>query len=140
MASSDAEIAACYPVLVALRPHIGERGFVARIRSQEQAGYRLAFIRGTHEVVAVAGFRLGENLAWGRFLYVDDLVTHPDHRSRGHGTELLDWLKTHAAEQGCAQIHLDSGLQRTAAHRFYEGQGLTKRSFHFSQALGGRFG
>ena len=53
------------------------------------SGYRLAFVQDTDGVVAVAGFRVGENLAWGRFLYVDDLVTLPSHRSKGYGAKLL---------------------------------------------------
>ncbi|WP_363928505.1 hypothetical protein [Thiobacillus sp. 0-1251] len=45
----------------------------------------MAFVQETDGVVAVAGFRVGDNFAWGRFLYVDDLVTHPAHRSKGYG-------------------------------------------------------
>jgi GNAT superfamily N-acetyltransferase len=74
---------------------------------------------------------VGENLAWGRFLYVDDLVTHPGHRSKGHGATLLSWLEERAALEGCDQMHLDSGIQRTEAHRFYEREGMTMTSLHF---------
>lgn len=59
-------------------------------------------------MVAVAGFRVGENLAWGSFLYVDDLVTHSGHRSKGYGAKLLSWLKEQAAILSCEQIHLVS--------------------------------
>lgn len=81
VATTDIEIADCFPVMRELRPHIAENQFLSRIRSQINSGYRLAFVQVTDSVVAVAGFRVGENLAWGRFLYVDDLVTHPAHRS-----------------------------------------------------------
>ena len=36
-------------------------------------------------------------LAWGRFLYVDDLSTLPEARRRGYGMELLEWLRDEAA-------------------------------------------
>lgn len=135
LAITDAAIAACYPVMRELRPHIAASEFLPRIRSQERSGYRLACIEGPAGVVAVAGFRTGENLAWGRFLYVDDLVTLPEHRSQGYGSALLSWLRTYAAEQGCGQMHLDSGVQRKDAHRFYEREGMTLASLHFFEKI-----
>jgi len=135
IATTDAEIAACYPVMRELRPHIAEDQFVSRVRSQEKCGYRLAFVQGPDCVVAVAGFRVGENLAWGRFLYVDDLVTLPAQRSKGYGAVLLSWLKERAATEGCLQLHLDSGIQRKDAHRFYEREGMAMTSLHFVQNI-----
>lgn len=135
IATSDCEIAACYPVMQALRPHIAEDEFLARVRSQEKMGYRLAFVEQAVSVVAVAGFRIGENLAWGRFLYVDDLVTLPTQRSNGFGAGLLSWLRDFAVTQGCTQMHLDSGIQREDAHRFYAREGLSMTSFHFAEQL-----
>ncbi len=125
IAATDAEILACYPVMLALRPHVAEADFTQRVRRQETAGYRLAYAADAqNRPAAVAGFRIGENLAWGRFLYVDDLVTRPELRSQGYGTALLAWLKGHAAAEGCGQLHLDSGMQRTDAHRFYLREGV----------------
>lgn len=136
LATTDSEIAACYPVMRELRPHIAAEEFVVRIRRQERDGYRLAFVAEAGAPVAVAGFRLGENLAWGRFLYVDDLVTLAARRSQGHGAALLAWLRDYAARAGCRQFHLDSGLQRQDAHRFYEREGMTKASYHFVTTIG----
>jgi len=131
IATTDAEIAACYPVIRVLRPHLAEDSFLSRIRRQENAGYRLAFVLEPDGVVAIAGFRVGENLAWGRFLYLDDLATRPSHRSKGHGAKLLSWHKEYAIKEGCLPLHLDSGMQRKAAHRFYEREGMAMAGFHF---------
>src|SRR3990172_5949182 len=131
IAITDAEIAACYPVMRELRPHIAEDQFLSRVRGQEGDGYRLVFVREPDALVAVAGIRIGENLPWGRFLYVDDLVSLPAHRSKGYGARLLSWLMELAAKEDCQQIHLDSGIQRKEAHRFYEREGMTMASFHF---------
>lgn len=136
IAHTDAAIAACYPVMQQLRPHIVEDEFVVRVRRQGRAGYRLAFISAPDgQVTAVAGFRIGENLAWGRFLYVDDLVTRATHRSNGYGAQLLQWLKDYGAHEGCQQLHLDTRLQRKEAHRFYERAGMTASSLHFAEDL-----
>lgn len=135
LATTDAEIAACYPVMRELRPHIAQEQFLSRVRDQEKSGYRLAVVQGPDGVVAVAGFRVGENLAWGRFLYVDDLVTLAAQRSKGYGAMLLAWLKEYAAKEGCLQLHLDSGIHRKEAHRFYEREGMTMTSLHFAENI-----
>jgi hypothetical protein len=45
---------------------------------------------------------------------------------------MLSWLKSHARELGCSQLHLDSGVQRFTAHRFYVREGFKISSHHFS--------
>jgi GNAT superfamily N-acetyltransferase len=135
LAESDAEIAACHPVMQELRPHLDEGTFVHRVQRQREAGYRLAYLEDGGRPVAVAGFRLAENLAWGRFLYVDDLATLAARRSRGHGAALLRWLVAQARDARCDELHLDSGVQRKDAHRFYEREGMELTSFHFRARL-----
>ncbi len=83
-------------------------------------------------ILAAAGFNVGEKLAWGKHIYIDDLVTNAQFRSRGVGKFILDWFKTYALEIGCEQIHLDSGVQRFSAHKFYLREGFNIASHHFS--------
>lgn len=135
IACTDAELAACFPVMKELRSHLEAETFVTRIRDLEKKGYQLAYLQEQDQPLAVAGFRLGESLAWGRFLYVDDLVTALDQRSQGFGSVLLSWLRDLALKEGCDQLHLDSGVQRKDAHRFYEREGLQLASFHFACAI-----
>ena len=137
LAESDADIAACFPVMAQLRPHVPEGEFVARVRRQMADGYRLAMLREGDAVQAVAGFRVSENLAWGRFLYVDDLVAAAAQRSRGCGRALLAWLHEECRRQGCAQLHLDSGVARKDAHRFYLRERLDLAGYHFARGVGG---
>ena len=127
--------------MAALRRHLeDEAEYVRRVEeTQRPEGYRLvaAFERGGEEAVAVAGFRVGHNLAWGRFLYVDDLSTLPEARGRGHGGRLLDWLAEEARRQRCDALHLDSGVgpERVDAHRLYFNHGLRIVNHHFARAL-----
>jgi GNAT superfamily N-acetyltransferase len=102
---------------------------------QEGEGYRLAMLVDQARIVAVAGYRVGHNLAWGKYLYVDDLVTDAARRSEGHGECLMDWLVTTARELGCDELHLDSGVQRYGAHRFYLRYGMDITSHHFRVEL-----
>jgi GNAT superfamily N-acetyltransferase len=131
------ETALAFEAMRALRPHHSERdAWVARIDElQRPEGYRLvaAFADGQDEAAAVAGFRLGHNLPWGRFIYVDDLSTLPSGRGRGHGEALMRWIFDEAQRLGCDEVHLDSGTvpERWAAHRLYHRVGMSINSHHF---------
>ncbi len=129
------EIDRCFPVMAQLRPSLCHETFVAQVLRQIQAGYQMVFLEVDKEVVAVAGFRILENLAWSQFLYIDDLVTVERHRSTGYGQQVFDWLLTEARRNGCEQVHLDSGVQRFAAHRFYLRNRMRISSHHFALDL-----
>lgn len=124
-----------------LRTHLADESeFVRRVDEvQRPEGYRLvgAFDAGEPHAAAAAGFRVGNNLAWGRFLYVDDLATRPQYRRRGLGRAILVWLAREAAALGCEQLHLDSGVgfDRSDAHRLYLNSGLVISAHHFARRL-----
>jgi GNAT superfamily N-acetyltransferase len=128
---------ALYLLMLELRPHLASAdAFVARVRHQQQTqGWTLICLEDAGAPVAAASYRILENLAWGRFLYVDDLVTAPSARGKGHGETLMCWLEDKARQENCDALHLDSGLQRQAAHRLYRRQGLDVLSHHFSKKL-----
>lgn len=136
LAESESQIRACFPVFSELRPHLSEEVFVEQVRRQRQDhGYRIAFVLADERVVAGAGYRVSESLSWGRFLYLDDLVTASAARRRGHGARLLDWLLVEGRRLGCRQFHLDSGPQRHDAHRLYMGRNLMIGGYHFWKPL-----
>lgn len=136
-ANSDADIRRVYSVMRELRTHIkSEDEFLERVRRQQkQSGWRLIFAEDTGVPVAAAGFRISEWLAWGKALYVDDLICLESHRGKGFAEALMAWMETKAREEGCGEFHLDSGTHRLGAHRFYHRLKLAITSFHFQKKL-----
>jgi len=132
IANSDEELHKIAPVLLQLRPAFNEESLIARIKSQADIGYRIAYIEIDNQAVCVAGFVSFEKLAWGKGIYIDDLVTDENHRSSGAGKAMLDWFKRYARENGFAEIHLDSGAHRKDAHRFYAREQFDNTGFHFA--------
>lgn len=76
-----------------------------------------------------------ENLLYGRFLYVDDLVTTAGARQHGLGAMLIGALRDEGRRQQCANFVLDTGLGNARAQRFYFRQGLLSFGMHFRQQL-----
>lgn len=137
IASSDPEIQACFPTFSELRPHLTADTFVTQVKRQmRNHDYTLIYIEDGGQVVAAAGFRVAEFLAWGKTLYLDDLVTASAARKTGYGSALMDWLLKEAEKLGCTQFHLDSGVHRHDAHRLYLNKKLQINSLHFSKELG----
>jgi GNAT superfamily N-acetyltransferase len=135
LAKKDDEIESCYSVMAQLRPHVTKDEFLTRVKRQAAiAGYQIAYVTDG-EVRAVAGFRISECLAWGRFLYVDDLISEASQRSKGYGGKLFDWLVNHAQEKRCDQFHLDSAVHRFGAHRLYLIKRMNIEAHHFGLKL-----
>lgn len=129
------EIALCFPAFAELRPHLDKDRFVAQVLRQMERGYRIVATRDGDNVPGAAGYRFGEYLAWGKILYIDDLVTLPAHRGKGYASRLLDWLVDEAKANACSALHLDTGHQRHVAHRLYLNKGLRISSHHMSLEL-----
>ncbi|VCU72046.1 Acetyltransferase (GNAT) family protein [Pigmentiphaga humi] len=133
---SDGDYQACFGVMRELRPHLADAAaFAAQARRQGRQGYRLLAAWQDDQVKALAGYRLQESLLYGRFLYVDDLVTAADTRRHGLGGKLIDALREEARGQGCAYLVLDTALGNALGQRFYFRQGLLAAGMHFRQPL-----
>ena len=133
---TEPEISACFPALHELRPHLAQADFIAQVQRQmRNHGYTLVYLTEAGQVVAAAGYRIAEYLAWGRILYIDDLICRSAFRNRGYGGALLDRLLEKARALGCQQIHLDSGVHRHDAHRLYLSQKFQISSHHFAKQL-----
>lgn len=134
LAESEAELRRAAEVLLQLRPQYSLDSLLQQITKQRAAGYQVAVVELNGKTVCVAGFVIHEKLAWCRFLYVDDLVTDEHTRSQGAGKAMIAWLKSYARQHGCVQLHLDSGMHRKDAHRFYDREGFDRSGIHFAIA------
>lgn len=123
-----------------LRPALGtaERALARLDEVRRSTGLRIlgAHRDGEPQAIGVATYRVYENVAYGRVLYVDDLVVAAAGRRGGVARALLAELDRHAAEQGCDDLQLDSALgpERAAAHGLYFASGLRVTAFHFGRA------
>ena len=136
LAETREEIAATWPVMRQLRPHLDADGYLERVvRLQAERDFKLARMTVDGTVVAVAGLRFGEWLHGGRYLEIEDLVAGEECRSQGHGGRLFDWIVALGRDAGCRHLRLLSGVQREAAHRFYRRKGMSLDAYYFSLDL-----
>lgn len=137
-ALTGTEIRDCFPVMRQLRPHLDLPRFVEQVENQmRNAGYVLAYLEEAGMIKAAIGYRVTSFLAWGRVLYIDDLITDGAARGKGCAGALLDWAFERAKEAQCGQVHLDSGFQRHEAHRLYLNKKMRLACHHFSVEVAG---
>lgn len=133
---SNSEIMLTFSTVSQLRPHLFKEDYIEKVkRLQDKYGYTLAAVIEDDEVKAVAGYRITESLAWGNYLYLDDLITNEASRRNGYAQMIWEWLINQAQINNCEQFHLDSGVQRHDAHRFYLKGGLDISSHHFHMSF-----
>ncbi|MQU08822.1 GNAT family N-acetyltransferase [Pseudomonas helleri] len=127
---------ASFDLMRVLRPNLSDPdAYVAQLSRQTRQGYRLLAISNGQGMVGLAGYRELENLIYGRFIYVDDLVISPQLQGSGVGATLLNAVREEAVRRGCDHFVLDTGLHMALAQRFYFRQGLLARGMHFTEKL-----
>lgn len=133
--NTDTEIMSTYPVMSQLRPHVGEEMYLDLIREMEGQGGRL--IAATHDesVVGCAFFRQETRLFTGPMVYVDDLVSDENTRSKGVGHALIEWMSDFCKSKGVKHLVLDSAVHRGKGHKFYFREGFTITSFNFKKPI-----
>lgn len=134
--TTEEAVAACYPVMYALRPQLeSAEQFVQVWRDLSAGGYRLLALTNFGEVRALAGFRINHNIVHGKHIYVDDLVTAESERSSGFGARLMEHLREECRRQGCGKLLLDTPMANFLGHRFYYRQGMFATALRFTQEI-----
>jgi GNAT superfamily N-acetyltransferase len=120
--STDDQLRSALPLMLLLRPSLSPETFLDDVRALEPDGYRLiAGYDADGRMVTLAGVRPARSLGRGPHAYVNDLITHPDHRNRGYATALLRHLAAHALANDLPKLYLNS---YTIAEPFYDKLGF----------------
>ena len=85
--------------------------------------------------LGITGCWSATKLWTGKYLEIDNFVVHPEHRSKGIGKMLTEYIEQKALDLDCSSIVLDAYTENFAAHRFYYNQGYGPRGFHFVKIL-----
>lgn len=88
--------------------------------------YRYAVAEEDRKIVATGNMAIVPNLTRsGRpYAVIENVVTHPDYRRKGHGHAAIQLLLGFAKEQNCYKVMLLSSSKRKEAHEFYKSIGF----------------
>jgi len=131
------DLPALLPLLAQLAPIDPEKALSTFQAMQGYPFYKtfLAVVEG--RVVGTFGLLIVDNLghAGAPFGVVENVVVETTLRGGGIGKRMMEHAHMLARERGCYKLILASGVQREAAHAFYESLGFEKRGYAFSLDL-----
>lgn len=87
-------------------------------------------------LIGFGGAWIATKIWCGRYLEIDNIVVHPNHRSRGVGAALMSYFETLANKKDCNITVLDSYTSNHDSHRFYHRHGYQIWGFHFVKQHG----
>lgn len=134
-ADTDEKILFCLEAIQSLRPHVTEQNVLHYVHKMQKQNYHLIYVEENGKAVAFSGFRFITHFFSDDIIYIDDLGTIAEHRGKGYGSSLLDYIITLAKEKNLAGVRLDSGHHRYDAHRLYLNKGFKIVSHHFNLTL-----
>ncbi len=135
-AKSKTDLERCYPVMKELRPHLSYEDYISIYEdSHKSNGYEIVAIEEDGQILAIMGYRFLSDYVRGQHVYVDDLVTRENVRSRGLGAELLKFAENISKISGCNCLRLCTGIENELGMRFYERNGWMKRAIAYTKKL-----
>jgi GNAT superfamily N-acetyltransferase len=64
-------------------------------------------------------------------MFLQGFIVKKEYQNQGIGRKLLKHVEDYAQSKGILGIGLQSGVQRTAAHAFYEHNGYIKSNYFY---------
>lgn len=125
-----------YPVIKELRKDLTKEEFFSLFEAAQKLNhFEMVGIEENGKIIAAMGFRLLIDFVHGKHLYIDDLVTTENYRSKGLGAKLLQHAEEMAREYSCKGLRLSTGVDNDSAKRFYERNGWSFRSVVYKKKI-----
>lgn len=119
--------------LLALYTHLHESGIPAHTAHLQQTWETICSDDNHHIIVCEVDGRIVSscvcviipNLTRNirPYAFIENVVTHAEHRGKGYATACLDYAKTLAVKAGCYKMMLLTGAKSDSTLRFYQNAG-----------------
>ena len=125
------ELEEAYEVLKELRPELTYDAYEDLVYEMRHQEYKIFGLYHQGQLSTYAGVSVQVNLYYRRHLFIYDLVTKSELRSRVHAQEMLSYLEDYAKVLQCSCLVLASDSITLDAHPFYERGGYEKQGHTF---------
>jgi GNAT superfamily N-acetyltransferase len=129
------EMLAQIEVMQHLYPNLTIDKYESYLQQMVPHNYKQLAVFEDDTCVGITGFWTAMKLWTGKYIEIDNFIVHSEHRSKGIGKMMTDYIDTKAKGEGCNAIVLDAFTGNFTAHRFYYNQGYVPKGFHFLKML-----
>ncbi len=129
------EMTSHFNVVQSLYPNMSMEKYQSHLKQMIPHNYAQLAVFEDNTCVGLTGFWVGIKLWSGKYIEIDNFIVHPDHREKGVGKAMTDYLDQKARALNCTMIVLDAFTGNFKAHRFYYNQGYSPKGFHFLKII-----
>ena len=132
--SSRNEFEESFELLKHLYPKLTKKEFDESL-NEMTGNYTQIWVKEEGKLIGLAGLWINSKLFSGKYIEMDNVVVHPDHRSKGIGRLLCSETERIGKQQNCKLVVLDAYVENFEAHKFYYREGYIARGYHFLKKL-----
>ncbi len=129
------ELLAQFETITFLYPTMALETYKSFLEDMIPKGYKQVAVFENEVCLGMTGFWFGTKLWTGKYIEIDNFIVHPDHRKKGIGKIISEYVDVKAKELKCTCIVLDAFTGNFPAHRFYYNLGYVPRGFHFIKTI-----
>lgn len=129
------EMISQFEIIQQLYPEITTEKYHSYLHEMIPHNYKQLAVFEHGICIGLTGFWLGIKLWSGKYIEIDNFIVHSEHRRKGIGKIMTDYIADLAQQTDCNLIVLDAFTGNFKAHRFYYNQGYAPRGFHFVKTI-----
>lgn len=129
------EISSILPYLKMLNEKTDEAILVSRLKEMMEHNYKCVGVYDNENLIGITGFWILYKHYVGKHIEPDNVIIHPDYRSKGIGELMMNWLYTYAKAEGCLAVELNCYVSNHKGVRFWIQQGYRIIGYHMQKLL-----
>ncbi|MBK5207910.1 MAG: GNAT family N-acetyltransferase [Flavobacteriaceae bacterium] len=119
------------PLLRELNTDTSEIILKERLLEMTTQHYKCVGVYLNQELVGISGLWFLTRHYCGKTVEPDHVVIDENHRNKGLGKKLFEWIYIYAQNIGYEASELNTYIENEKSHRFYENEGYKKLGYHY---------
>ena len=119
------------PLLKELNSNTAEIILKERLLEMITQNYKCVGLYLNEELIGMSGLWFLTRHYCGKTVEPDHVVIGKNHRNKGLGKKLFEWIHNYAQNIGYEASELNTYIENEKSHRFYENEGYQKLGYHY---------
>ena len=114
---------------------IAEDTLKERLTEMVTQNYECLGIYNDAKLIGVCGLWYQTRHYAGKSVEMDHVIIDKEHRGKGIGKMLMDFIYRHAKIKNCRWVELNTYVHNFPSHKFYYNEGFIAKGYHFIKEL-----